>query len=106
MPPVLPHEYELLQRVPEMINVVLERAAEGGEVGTVHDQVSARSRPGDFAFQAEPEMTAGTDTVFSGDAEDCLDRFLKAGVIVLLGDPQAAGQIVRTDQNAVDTTHG
>src|SRR4051794_24310076 len=72
------------QRLAQLSDFRLERAAEGGEIGAVHDQVAARLRPGDLLLEAEPEVDAGTDAAAARDAEDGADGLVETRVLVLL----------------------
>lgn len=61
----------------------------------MHNKVPSATGPGDFTVQAQPVVKSRADVMFAGNAEDCSNSFVESRVIVLFGNPQTAGQVVR-----------
>src|SRR5262245_15922948 len=95
-----------LQRLAQLLDLALERAAIGRQIGTVHHEIAPGFRPGNLLLQAEPEMDAGADLVLAGDAEDGADRLVKARMLILLRNAEAARQIVWANQHRVQAGDG
>src|SRR5690554_8094215 len=73
----------------------------------VDDEVGTEFCPGYFTVKSHvvPYVNAHSHPMGPGATNDGFDRFGKQRMVVLLGDPETATQIMGSDQNSVQTIH-
>src|SRR5690625_7526152 len=73
----------------------------------VDDEVGTEFCPGYFAVKAHvvPYVNAHSHQMGPGATKDGFDRFGKERMVVLLGDPETATQIMGSVQNSVQNKH-
>src|SRR2546423_13275856 len=97
--------HRLAARAPDRLRVAAVALRRRPAVGVVEDEARARGLPAPDLLDLEPVAARG-DALRLARLDDPAHRLLEARVVVLLGDAERNRQVVRADEDGIDTGHG